>query len=96
VLTQSIQPITKAEFQSMWNGNVVPAPSVSQEYGYTGRMHDSEDAGLMYFRAQYYSAEIGRFIGRDPLGYVDGYNLYGAYYVPKWLKLVRHRYNKNY
>ena len=42
-----------------------------QSYGHTGRRHD-EETGLQYFRARYYSAEQGRFISRDPLGYVDG------------------------
>lgn len=29
-----------------------------------------------------YSAQLGRFISRDPLGFVDGMNLYRAYFVP--------------
>jgi RHS repeat-associated protein len=33
-------------------------------------------------RARYYHAELGRFISRDPIGYVDGMNLYRAYFVP--------------
>ena len=41
---------------------------IGQEFGYTGRQHDSEDTGLMYFRARYYSVDLGRFVGRDPLG----------------------------
>ena len=41
---------------------------IGQEFGYTGRQHDSEDAGLMYFRARMYSCDLGRFVGRDPLG----------------------------
>jgi RHS repeat-associated protein len=41
---------------------------IGQEFGYTGRKHDAEDTGLMYFRARYYSGELGRFVGRDPLG----------------------------
>lgn len=36
----------------------------------------------MYFRARMYSTELGRFVSRDPLGYVDGYGLQGAYFVP--------------
>jgi len=37
---------------------------------------------LYYFRARYYDATLGRFVGRDPLGYVDGMSLYGGYFVP--------------
>ena len=43
------------------------------------------ESGLWYFRARYYSGTLGRFIGRDPLGYVDGRSMYRAYFVPNEL-----------
>jgi RHS repeat-associated protein len=54
---------------------------IGQEFGYTGRRHDVEDTGLMYFRRRFYSPELGRFIGRDPIGYHDGMSLYQAYFA---------------
>jgi len=36
----------------------------------------------MYLRARHHSTLIGRFISRDPIGYVDGMNLYAAYFLP--------------
>ena len=48
---------------------------------FTGREYDSE-SGLYYFRARYYDPSLGRFVGRDPIGYADGMNLYRAYFVP--------------
>ena len=36
----------------------------------------------MYFRARYYNAQLGQFISRDPLGYVDGMSQYRGYFVP--------------
>jgi RHS repeat-associated protein len=51
------------------------------EFRHTGRRTDLE-TGLQYFRARYYSPELGRFISRDPLGFVDGMSLYRAYFVP--------------
>ena len=50
------------------------------EFHYTGRRHD--DSGLYFFRARYYSPDLGRFISRDPLGFVDGMSLYRAYFAP--------------
>ena len=41
----------------------------------------SHECELYYFRARYYSGELGRFINRDPLLYVDGMSLYRAYFV---------------
>jgi len=52
-----------------------------QPYGFTGRRLDGE-SGLWYFRARYFDDQLGRFISRDPLGYVDGMSLYGGYFVP--------------
>jgi RHS repeat-associated protein len=42
---------------------------------YTGRELDGE-AGLYYYRARYFDGDTGRFIGRDPIGYKGGINLY--------------------
>ncbi|MCM8532311.1 MAG: hypothetical protein NE330_14205, partial [Lentisphaeraceae bacterium] len=39
------------------------------------------ETSLWYFRARYFSDELGRFISRDPLGYVDGYGLYNGYFA---------------
>lgn len=41
--------------------------------------------GLWYFRQRYYLESLGRFVHRDPLRYVDGYNLYRSYMVPNHL-----------
>lgn len=54
---------------------------VGNHTGFTGRYFDDETS-LMYFRARYYSPNLGRFISRDPIGYTDGMGLYGAYFVP--------------
>jgi RHS repeat-associated protein len=44
-------------------------------YMFTGRRFDDE-TGLYYYRARYYSAELGRFMQTDPIGYIGGINLY--------------------
>ncbi len=55
--------------------------SYAWEFRYTGRREDLE-TGLLYFRARFYHAQLGRFISRDPLGFVDGMSLYRGYFVP--------------
>jgi RHS repeat-associated protein len=59
-----------------------PTSSFQNRYTYTGREWDPT-LRLYYFRARWLEPKAGRFIGRDPLGYVDGMSLYGAYFVPR-------------
>jgi len=49
--------------------------AIGNSYGFTGRRYDVE-TGFYYYRARYYVPERGRFIQRDPLGYVDGMGVY--------------------
>ena len=56
----------------------------NNNYGFTGRYIDQE-TGLWYFRARYFSDDLGRFISRDPLGYVDGMSLYNGYFAQHFL-----------
>ncbi|MDZ7620186.1 MAG: RHS repeat-associated core domain-containing protein, partial [Patescibacteria group bacterium] len=44
------------------------ATTVGNPYLFTGRRLDPE-TGLYYYRARMYDAELGRFMGRDPIGY---------------------------
>lgn len=63
------------------SGVLVSSSAFNNPYTYTGRRIDSE-TGMMYFRARYYDSTTGEFIGRDPLGYIDGMSLYRGYFVP--------------
>jgi RHS repeat-associated protein len=49
--------------------------TIGNPYGFTGRRYDPE-SGLWYYRNRMYSPVMGRFMQRDPAGYVDGMNLY--------------------
>lgn len=51
------------------------ASIVGNAYGYTGREFDTE-TGIYYYRNRYYDPATGRFLSRDPIGCVDGLNLY--------------------
>ena len=56
-------------------GNVTSTGSATNPYQYTGRENDG--MGLYYYRARYYSPQLGRFISEDPIGFSGGQvNLY--------------------
>ncbi len=55
--------------------NVLSESGVDNPYYFTGRRYDF-GTGLYHYRARYYSAEFGRFLQVDPVGYLDGLNLY--------------------
>ena len=63
---------------SVTDGAFVPVPqnpwgtphsAIANPYLYTGRGLD-EEAGLYFYRARYYDSVKGRFLQRDPIGYV--------------------------
>jgi RHS repeat-associated protein len=60
------------------SGTVLTSSAVGNRYTYTGREWD-ETLGLHHFRARWMSPLAGRFLGRDPIGYVGSpVNLYLA------------------
>ena len=54
--------------------------AIGNPWMFTGRQWD-EESGVYFYRARYYDCEGGRFLQRDPFGYVDGISLYRAYFV---------------
>ncbi|MFZ3232587.1 MAG: RHS repeat-associated core domain-containing protein [Patescibacteria group bacterium] len=64
---------------------LLPSP-IGDSRLYTGREYDRE-TGLYYYRARYYSADLGRFLSRDPIGTADQINPY-AYVANNPLKYV--------
>ncbi len=55
--------------------NALSASAVANRVGYAGYQHDY-NLDLNHVRNRVYSAELGRWTRRDPLGYVDGMGLY--------------------
>ena len=56
-------------------GSENPNSTVGNPYMFTGRRWDSETS-LYDYRARTYSPLMGRFLQRDPAGYIDSINLY--------------------
>jgi RHS repeat-associated protein len=61
------------------NGTLRTTSLYNNRYTYTGREWDP-DLNLYHFRARLYDPIAGRFITRDPLGFVDGMSVYRAYF----------------
>ena len=60
-------------------GNVCETSEVGNPYMFTGRRLDVLDSGNLlrqYNRRRYYDSQLGRWLGPDPAGYIDGLNLY--------------------
>jgi RHS repeat-associated protein len=56
------------------------APTLNPRFAYTGREWDGE-IGLYFYRARYYDAIVGRFVGEDPIAFTAGdVNLYRYVY----------------
>jgi RHS repeat-associated protein len=52
-----------------------PASGNGGTFQFTGQMYISQ-LGLYYYRARYYSPQLGRFLQTDPVGYKDDFDLY--------------------
>lgn len=70
-----IQRLSYDEYGNLSSGS----STTGQAFRYTGRRYDLE-TGLYYYRARYYSPQLGRFLQADPVGYKDDFNLYSYVY----------------
>src|SRR6185295_9327606 len=66
-----VQRLSYDEYGNLGSGST----TTGQVFRYTGRRFDAE-TGLYYYRARYYTPQIGRFLQADPIGYRDDVNLY--------------------
>lgn len=57
------------------SGKILSQSSIGNPWRYRGKRVD-EEVGLIYFGYRYYDPEIGRWISPDPIGTIDGPNLY--------------------
>jgi RHS repeat-associated protein len=80
--------VTRYGYTAYGDQTIMSHTGASQTYAtyslrhtYTGREWD-DSLKANYFRARWYDAALGRFVNRDPIGYVDGLSLYRAYFGP--------------
>ena len=81
--TYQYSPYGERVVNTRWRGKDHSDSQYGLNFGFTGRYFD-EDTDLYYFRARYYDTEQGRFISRDPAGYVDGMSLYNGYFAERF------------
>ena len=72
--------LTSTRVELATPGGAVHAPYGLCDIGHQGLHHDDE-TGLIHNRARTRSPRLGRFLQRDPLGYVDGMSTYAGYSV---------------
>jgi RHS repeat-associated protein len=65
----------KLAYDEYGNSPMPPIAPTGEPFRYTGRRYDKE-TDLYYYRARYYSPQLGRFLQTDPIGYNDDFNLY--------------------
>jgi RHS repeat-associated protein len=56
-------------------GNAIPESALGNPWRYAEKRVDKE-TGLLFFGVRYYDPQIGRWISPDPIGSLDGPNLY--------------------
>ena len=75
MLTRSDKTVANRYVYDDFGGFRSRTEAVTNPYAYTGREYDSA-VDLIFYRARYYDPLIGRFLTRDPVGMVDGANVY--------------------
>jgi len=73
-MTNSTGAIATTYWYSPYGITTVTGATSGNSSQYAGRENDQ--TGLYFYRARYYSPEIGRFISQDPAGLSAGLNLY--------------------
>ena len=73
-LTSNTGNVVQRYDYSPYGDSTQTSPSFSNPYLFTGRERDA--SGLYYYRARYYSVDMGRFVSEDPIGLLGGLNTY--------------------
>jgi|GEM_PF-5582363 len=84
LLTDDNGEITDTYIFSAFGELVARTGTTFNPFGYKGAVgyYTNTATNDIYVRARTYEPVIGRWLSMDPLGFVDGPNLYRAYFVP--------------
>ena len=75
-LTNSATAVASTYSYDAFGNLTASTGTFTNPFRYTGRDFDSE-TGIYFYRARYYDASVGRFLGEDPLGFPgSGSNFY--------------------
>jgi RHS repeat-associated protein len=72
-LTNAAQGTVTSYTYEPYGRTVATGSATGNAFAYTGREEDG--TGLYFYRARYYSPNLGRFVSEDPAGLAGGYNL---------------------
>lgn len=83
-LINSSETVTDTHLYDAWGNLIASTGSTINPFRWTGKVgyYWNEETENYYIRARTYQPTIGRWLSTDPLMFVDGVNLYLAYFVP--------------
>jgi len=86
-LTDATEAITDTYLYDAWGVPLATVGSTINPFQYVGNVgyYFDPDTQDNYIRARIYRPTIGRWVSVDPLGFVDGANLYAALFIPNQL-----------
>ena len=83
-LTDSSESVTDTTLYTAFGEEVSSSGSTTNPFGYKGAVgyYTNESTSDIYVRNRSYEPVVGRWMSKDPLGFIDGTTLYRAYFVP--------------
>lgn len=84
-LTGSNEDVIDTYLYDSWGNVLATTGSTINSFRWTGNVgyYFDSDTEEYYIRARTYQPAIGRWLSSDPLLFVDGSNLYRAYFIPE-------------
>ena len=83
-LTDASETITDTYSYDAWGNTITSTGTTPNPFQWTGNVgyYFDTDTANYYIRARTYQPTTGRWMSADPLMFIDGLNLYLAYFVP--------------